>query len=114
MQSLQAPGLSHDEKVSLKRLAVGTQHASIPSKHLELFKKLTLIESRGATWKLTPLGLRQLRGMPKPARITSADPLALLETMMTMYLALRQHRTLVREREAVRPGNSAVPASRPA
>jgi hypothetical protein len=91
MPRLRASRLNHSEEVSLRRLAAGTPHFSVSSDHLEQFKKLTLIESRGATWKLTPLGLQQLRAMPKAARILSADPLAMLERMVTKR-ALRQHR----------------------
>jgi hypothetical protein len=71
-----------------------------------------LIERQGPAWKLTPLGLRQLQGTSKPAHITSADPLALLESMITKKHALREHRELVRERQAVRPSNGTIPGAR--
>ena len=38
-----------------------------------------LVERHGSTWKLTPLGLHQLEGMPKATRMVSADPLELVE-----------------------------------
>jgi hypothetical protein len=101
MPRLQASRLSHSEEVSLKRLAAGT-HYLISSTHLELFKKLALIERRGTTWKLTPLGLQQLQAIPKAARIWSADPLAVLERMVSKQHALRQHRGLVHERKMQR------------
>jgi hypothetical protein len=50
------------------------------------------------------------QGTPKAARIASADPLALLESMLTKETALREHRKLVRERQATRPSNG--PGSR--
>jgi hypothetical protein len=71
-----------------------------------------LIEWQGAAWKLTPLGLRQLQGTPKAAPITSADPLALLESMVTKEHALREHRELVRERQAARSSSGTIPGSR--
>ncbi len=105
MRRVQAPDLSHAEEVSLKRLAAGAPHSSISSDHFARFKKLMLIEVHGPGWKLTPLGLRQLQGTPKAAHITSADPLALLESMVPKETALREHRKLVRERQAARPSN---------
>lgn len=62
-----------------------------------------LIEKHGSSWKLTPLGLHQLQGGPKANGMTSADPLALLEHMVTKQHAVRQHRGLVRERQAAPP-----------
>lgn len=100
--------LSQTEAVSLKRLAAGAPHLSIPSDHFGRFRRLMLIERRGSIWRLTPLGMRQLQDLPKPARITPADPLALLETMVTK----QQHRGLVRERQIARLSNGAIPASR--
>jgi hypothetical protein len=102
MQELKASCLSQTEVVSLKRLAAGAPHSSISSDHFGHFRKLMLIERRGSTWILTPLGLHQLTGMPKAARMASADPLALLEGMVAKQHALQQHRGLVREREAAR------------
>ena len=101
-------GLTLTEAVSLKRLAGGAPHSSISPDHFGRFRRLMLIERRGSTWKLTPLEVHQLQDLPKAARITSADPLATLENMMTKQHALRQHRGLVRERQAVRPSNGNV------
>jgi hypothetical protein len=112
MRPVRASHLSHPEEVSLKRLAAGAPPSSISSGHLARFQKLMLIERHGSTWKLTPLGLRQLQGMPKAARITSADPLALLESMVTKEHALREHRELVRERQAARPTNGTIHGTR--
>ena len=103
MQEFKASRLSQTEAVSLKRIAAGASHSSVPSDHFGHFRKLMLIERHGSAWKLTPLGLHQLQGMPKAARLTSADPLALLESMVTKQHALQQHRELVRERQAARP-----------
>jgi hypothetical protein len=111
MQRLKASRLSQTEAVSLKRLAAGAPHSSISSDHFGRFRKLMLIERHGSTWKLTPLGLHQLQGVPNAARMTSADPLALLENMVTKQHALRQHRGLVRERQAGRPSNGTIPVS---
>jgi hypothetical protein len=102
---------SQTEAVSLKRLAAGAPHSSISSDHFDRFRKLMLIESHGSTWKLTPLGLRHLQSVPKAARITSADPLALLESMVFKHHALRQHGRLVRERQAGRPSNGTISVS---
>jgi len=102
MQESKASRLSHTEAVSLRRIAAGAPHSSISSDHFGHFRKLMLIERHGSTWQLTPLGLQQLKGMPKAARIASADPLALLESMVAKQQALQQHRGLVRERQASR------------
>jgi len=102
MQELQASRLSDSEAVSLKRIAAGISHSSVPSEHLAQFRKLMLIQRNGSAWKLTPLGLHYLQGMPKGARLTSANPLALLEKLVTKQYALQQHRGLVRERQMVR------------
>jgi hypothetical protein len=112
MRRLQESRLNHTEEVSLKRLAAGATHSSISSDHLARFRQLKLIERHGSTWKLTPLGLHQLQGTPKAARMTSADPLALLETMVTKAHALRGHRELARGRQAARPSNGTTPGSR--
>ena len=109
MQELKASCLSQTEAVSLKRLSVGAPHSSISSDHFAHFRKLMLVERHGPAWKLTPLGLHQLKGLPKAARMTAADPLALLESMVTKQHVLQQHRGLVRERQAARPSNSTVP-----
>ena len=109
MQRLAASRLSEAETASLKRLAAGAPHSSIPSDHFNRFKTLMLIESRGSTWNLTPLGLHQLQGARNAVRMTSADPLALLETMVTKQHALQQHRGLVRGRQAPRPKTAAAP-----
>jgi hypothetical protein len=111
MQELKASRLSQTEAVSLKQLAAGAPYSSISSEHIGHFRKRMLIERHGPTWKLTPLGLLELKGMPKAARIASADPLALLENMVTKQHALQQHRGLVRERQAARPSNGTVPVS---
>jgi hypothetical protein len=100
MQRLQASRLTSAEEVALKRLAAGAPHSSISSDHFDQFKKLVLIERHGATWKLTPLGLHQLQAMPKAARIMLADPLALLESLVAKHRALRDHRGMVRGRQA--------------
>jgi hypothetical protein len=102
MQQLQASCLSQTEAVSLRRLSAGASHSSISSDHFGHFRKLMMIERHGSTWKLTPLGLDQLKGMPKPARMSSAEPLALLEGTVAKQHALQQHRGLVRERQAAR------------
>jgi hypothetical protein len=102
MQELKASYLSQTEAVSLKRLSAGAPHSSISSDHFGHFRKRMLIERHGSAWKLTPLGLQQLKGMPKAARIASADPLVLLESMVAKQRALQQHRGLVRERQAAR------------
>jgi len=109
MPRLQASHLSHTEEASLKRLAAGAPHSSIPSDHLARLKKLMLAERHGSTWRLTPLGLQQLQGMPKAVRITSVDPLALLESIVTKQHALREHRGLVRERKAPRSPTAPTP-----
>jgi hypothetical protein len=88
--------------VSLKRLFDWAPHSAISSDHFGRFRKLMLIERHGSTWRLTPLGLHQLKNMPKAARMAPADPLALLEKMISKQHALQQHRGLVRERQAVR------------
>ena len=111
MQELKASRLSQTEAVSLKQLAAGAPHSSISSEHIGHFRKRMLIERHGPSWKLTPLGLHELKGMPKAARIASTDPLALLESMVTKQHALQQHRELVRERQAARPSNGTVPVS---
>ena len=103
MQVLKAFCLSQTEAVSLKQLAAGAPQSSIPSEHIGHFRKLMLIERHGPTWQLTPLGLHHLKAMPKAARIASADPLALLESMVAKQQALQQHRGLVRKRQAPRP-----------
>jgi hypothetical protein len=108
MQHLPASRLSHTEEVSLKRLAAGAPNYSISSDHLSRLQKLMLIERRGRTWILTPLGLKQLEGIPRAARITSADPLALLESIVAKQPALQQHRGLVRERQAARPNDGSI------
>jgi hypothetical protein len=71
-----------------------------------------LIERQDPTWKLTALGLSQLQAIPKAAPMTSADPLALLESMVTKGYAVREHRELVRGRQAARPSNGTNPGSR--
>ena len=111
MQRLVVSRLREAEMVSLKRLAAGSPNSSIPANHFNRFKTLMLIESRGSTWKLTPLGLHQLQGVRNAVRMTSADPLALLETMVTNQHALQQHRGLVRGRQAARRRNGAAPVS---
>jgi hypothetical protein len=103
MQELKVSRLSQTEAVSLKRIGAGAPHSMVPSAHFARFRKLMLVERRGSTWKLTPLGSHQLRDVPKAARFTSVDPLALLESMVTKQKALQQHRGLVRERQAARP-----------
>src|SRR5215216_2783836 len=109
MQEFRASRLSQTEAVSLKQLAAGAPQSSISSEHIGHFSKRMLIERDGPTWKLTPLGLHELKGMPKAARMTSTDPLALLESMVTKQHALQQHRGLVRERQAARPSNGTTP-----
>ena len=103
MQELKASRLSQTEAVSLKQLAAGAPHSSISSEHIGHFSKRMLIERHGSSWKLTPLGVHHLKGMANPARMTSADPLALLESMVSKQQALQQHRGLVRERQRVKP-----------
>jgi hypothetical protein len=102
MQALKASCLSRTEAVSLKQLAAGAPQSSISAEHIDHLRKRMLIERHGPTWELTPLGLQLLKGMPKAAPIASADPLALLETMVAKQQALQQHRGLVRERRATR------------
>jgi hypothetical protein len=102
MQKLKASRLSQTEAVSLKQLAAGAPHSPISSEHIGHFRKRMLIERRGSSWKLTPLGLHQLKGMPNATRITSAGPLVLLESMVSKQHALQQHRGLVRKRQAAR------------
>jgi hypothetical protein len=109
MPRLQASPLSHTEEASLKRLAAGAPHSSIPSDHLARLRKLMLVERHGSTWRLTPLGLQRLQGMPKAVQITSVDPLALLESIVTKQHALREHRGLVRERKPPRSSNNTNP-----
>jgi hypothetical protein len=111
MQSSKVGWLSNAEAVSLKRIAAGASHSTVPSDHFAHFRKLMLINKHGTTWKLTPLGIHQLQALPKAARILSTDPLALLESMVTKQHALQQHRGLVRERHAARPSKSVIPAS---
>ena len=71
-----------------------------------------LIERQGPNWKLTPLGLQQLQRMPKAARITSADPLALLERMVPKQQAPREHRESPRGPQTSGPSNGTIPRSR--
>jgi hypothetical protein len=92
----QASRLSQSEQVSLKQLAAGTPHSSISSGHLELFKKPTLIERRGSSWILTPLGLQQLQANSKAAGISSADPLAGAQTGPKTERLLKRSRHLWR------------------
>ena len=98
MQVLKASCLSRTEAVSLQQLAAGAPQSSISAEHIDHFRKRMLIERHGPTWNLTPLGLQLLKGMPTSAPIASADPLALLESMVAKQRALQQHRGLVRER----------------
>ena len=102
MQELKASCLSQAEAVSLERLSAGASHSSISSDHFGHFRKRMLIERHGSTWRLTPLGVHQLKGIPRAARVAPADPLALLESKVTSQHALQQHRGLVRERQAAR------------
>jgi hypothetical protein len=120
MQDSKPSGLSQTEVVSLKRLAAGAPHSSISSDHFGRFRKLMLIQRHGSAWKLTPVGLHQLQDAPKAARITSANPLALLESTVTKQQTLRQHRGLVASaRQPIRAtalsafqaGSSLVPAA---
>jgi hypothetical protein len=100
MQRFKVVRLSPSEETSLKRLDAGAPHSSISSVHFDRFKKLMLIERHGLAWKLTPLGLHQLQGIPKPVPITRADPLALLESIVTKHHAVREHRELARARQS--------------
>jgi hypothetical protein len=100
MQELKESCLSPAEAVSLRRLSAGAALSSIPSDHLAHFGKRMLVERHGPTLRLTPLGVHQLKAMPKAVRLAAADPLALLESKVAGQHALQHHRGLVRERQA--------------
>jgi hypothetical protein len=125
--------LTSPEEVALRQLA--GQSISIAPDLARRLVRLAMAERYRDGWRLTPFGLRRYQALPKSplqgkktppvidnildqaiplARaggITSADPLASLESMVTKQHALREHRALVRERRAARQSNGTIPIS---
>ena len=121
------------EELALRQL--GGQSISIAPDSARRLVRLAMAERYRDGWRLTSLGLRHYQALRKPplqerktppvidnilnraiplaraAGITSAGPLAPLESMVTKQHALREHRGLVRERQAARPSNGTTPVS---
>jgi hypothetical protein len=121
------------EELALRQLA--GQSISIAPDLAGRLVRLAMAERYRDGWRLTPFGLRRYQALPKSplqgrktppvidnilnqaiplaraAGIASADPLASLESMVTKQHALREHRALVRERQAARPSNGTIRVS---
>jgi hypothetical protein len=80
--------LGPDEEVALRRVALGFSHG-VASGHIRRLKDLHLIERDKTLWRLTTLGQRRFKALPRAARSASgATPDAV--AMMLARIAERR------------------------
>jgi hypothetical protein len=86
MSDLQSQ-LSPDEEVALRRVALGFSHG-VASDHLRRLKDLHLIEADKTSWRLTALGQRRFKSLPRAAKLAShgtPDAIAMMLARFASY-----------------------------
>jgi hypothetical protein len=81
--------LGPDEEVALRRVALGFSHG-VASDHIRRLKDLHLIEPDKASWRLTALGQRRFKALPRAARLASHATPDAVAMMLARIAELRR------------------------
>jgi hypothetical protein len=78
------PLLEPKEEIALRHVALAAIQG-VPASHLQTLQRLHLIESAGASWRLTPLGQQRLKAMPQRAKLLPADAYEEIERILAKF-----------------------------
>jgi hypothetical protein len=81
--------LRPDEEVALRRVALGFSHG-VASDHIRRLKDLHLIEPDKESWRLTALGQRRFKALPRAARWASDATPDAVAMMLARIAELRE------------------------
>jgi hypothetical protein len=83
MTDVAAP-LTASEKVTLRRIALGSTSLLLPEEQVSRLERLNLIEAVGGGYQLTPMGRERYEALPRPMSwAVDSSPAATIEQMLS-------------------------------